>query len=234
VRAGKRLQGLATALTAAMLLAVPPLAHADPQFRINGMLVGTARQNVTAFGTVTMDNKLYGEWKCKVLAGLTVGNETEKGVAAVERWEPFDCSTKECNAPTVTTEHSVEWEPTEKVEKIPHESSPIRGPQSVPWPAELISSAGHTAMNVRKMRIVWLCPEEAFELPFTGNLEPRIVNGTKNGLNPSHIVFEGKGGNTSFLTSPFIEGGAETENSEFVVSGELAILGTGEELITAE
>jgi hypothetical protein len=235
VLARKRFQVLMVVLAAAGALALPAGAHATPRWFVNGMLSGPARHNVTAYGTLTMDNKLYGVWKCDTLAGLTAGNETEKGVATVEAWKPFNCSTPECRHPRVVTERPpelIERENSKKEVEYPPPPPPV---QSLPWPAELITSqTGKPALKMRKMRITLVCEEEGFELPFTGYLEPPIVNGAKNGMNPSHIVFEGKGGLTSYLVSPYIEGGLETENSELFFSGELTTLGTGEELITAE
>ena len=73
---------------------------------------------------------------------------------------------------------------------------------------------------------------------YSGNLEPLLVTGIKNGLSPSHLVFEGKGGRTGYLSSGacleeppvcYGEGG-----SELYVSGELTTIGMSEELVTAE
>jgi hypothetical protein len=56
------------------------------------------------------------------------------------------------------------------------------------------------------------------------------VNGTKNGLKPSHLTFEGKGGTTGALIVPQFF----TEREVFV-SGEMKILGTtSQQLINVE
>jgi len=236
----KRAVGLMPVLAIAALVLMPAVAQATPQFRINGFLAGATKQSVVQFGTLTLDNKLLGEFKCKVIAGVEAWNESEKGIAAVEAWEPFNCSSTECLGPVWITAES----PPELIEKKgvyePQRWSryvPSKGASrpNLPWPAELITSeAGRTALNMRKMKLWIICPREGLEVPFTGNVEPRVQNGVKNGLFPSHLVFEGKGGYTSFLTSPDIEGGAETENSELFFSGELTTLGTSQELVTAE
>jgi hypothetical protein len=244
VLARRRFQALMVALAGAALLALPAAAQATPRWFINGVLAGSTKQNVVAVGTLTMDNKLFGEWKCKVLAGLAVGNESEKGTAQVETWEPFDCSAKECQGVAYVTAEvpPEELEPVRPEEEIRYPdlrrrfSTGVTGEASLlPWPSELISDeAGKSALKMRKMKLFLGCPAEAFVVPFGGYIEPPVVNGVKNGLNPSHIVFEGKGGHTSYLVSPDIEGGKETENSDLFFSGELTTLGTGEELITAE
>jgi hypothetical protein len=241
VRAGRRLQGLVTALAAATLFAAP-VASASPRWFINYALAGASRQNVVAVGSLTMDNKLFGEWKCRVLAGLTVGNESEKGVAAIDGWEPFDCSAKECSGAAYASAESppVLEEPenakSEKTERPLRESryGPPEGKPNLPWPAELIADeVGKSALKMRKMKLWLICPSETFEPEFTGYIEPPVVNGAGSGLSPTHLLFEGKGGHTSWLNGTWL-GGIENEETELFFSGELTVLGTGQELITAE
>jgi hypothetical protein len=234
--ARKRLLGAAAASALAMLFVLPAMARATPQFRINGVLAGPATHDVVAVGSLTMDNKMFGEWKCKVIAGLTVDNESEKGVAAIDGWESFDCSANQCPGPvsfvaetppklgeTINAKKEVIYGPPEKA----------RGARTLPWPAEIITGeASATDLNIRKIRLVLTCPAETFEPNFAGNIEPHIVNGIGNGLSPSHLVFEGKGGHTSWLNGTWL-GGTETEETKLYLSGELTLLGTGQELITA-
>jgi len=202
---------------------------AAPRWFLNGNLAGASGQSIVQLGTITLENKLLGEIKCKVIAGLKAGNESEKGVAAVEGWEAYDCSAPECPGRVLLTPEEVPEKGKEK------ETPGARQPRSLPWPAELISSeAGKAALNLRKMKLWIVCPRELLEVPFTGNLEPRLQNGLGNGLSPSHLLFEGKGGHTGFLISPDIAGGAEVEESELFFSGELTTIGTSQELITAE
>jgi hypothetical protein len=231
VRAGRRLGGLATALTVATF-AVPAVASATPQFSINGLRDDSFHQNVVALGTLTMDNKLFGEWKCRGIADLHVWNETEKGLAQVETWKPFGCSSKECPSGFVTTEYAPEL--IEKVNsKGETEYSARRSiTSSFPWPAETLTGVG-AQLKIRKMRLQFVCPAEEFEPVFTGNLEPRIVNGLGNGMSPTHLLFEGPLGHTTWLNGTW-EGGEETEETPLFVSGELAVIGGGMQLITAE
>jgi hypothetical protein len=233
------LQGLAGALTVVVLLAAPAAASAAPQFEMNGIIVGTATRNVVASGTLTLESNLIGELKCRVIAGLAIWNEGGQGLASLEAWQPYDCSAAtECPGEAVVTpEHRPELieEENSKSEK---KYSAKRGGSSLPWPAEAIApEAGKSRLNIRKIRLNLQCPAEGLAAAFLGNLEPLIVNGTKNGLSPSHLLFEGKGGKTGFLSAGacleepsrcYGEGGEPT----LYLSGELTTLGTSEELMT--
>jgi hypothetical protein len=228
------------ALVGAALLALPSVAQATPQFHINGTLAGSATQNVVAYGTLTLDSQRFGEWKCKVIAGLAVRNESEKGVGAVEGWEPFDCSTPECPdgggyVSPEAIELLEEEKPVGKEKYFVAKRQYRYGPSAekhLPWPAELVTQETEkVALNMRKMRLWLVCLSEAFEVPYTGNLEPHFVNGVKNGLNPSRLRFEGKGSSTSYLATPYL---VESPENYLWPSGELTMLGTGEELVSAE
>jgi hypothetical protein len=211
-----------------MLFAAPAVASASPRWFINGTLAGATKRNVVAVGSLTMDNKMFGQWKCKVIAGLTVENETEKGSAQVEAWEPVDCSTSVCRGPTYVRAES----PLELEERPSEKFFVKRGPRTVPWPSELLApETGKVALNVASMKIFISCPVEMFEPEFIGHLEPRLVNGIGNGMSPSHVLFEGELGH-NYLNGTWL-GGLETLETKLFFSGELTILGTGEELITA-
>jgi hypothetical protein len=228
----KLLTGLAPLVVVAVLSVIPTVAQATPQFRINGNLVGTAHQHIVQYGTLTLKSGFSGEWKCKVIAGAAIWNEGGNGFASLEAWQPYLCSASECPGEAfVTTEMGPEL-----IEKINAQSekeySAKRRNPSLPWPAETFTEEGRSRLNMRKMRLVLNCPQENLAVPFTGNLEPLIVNGLQNGLSPSHLVFEGQGGKTGFL------GGAcnflECEAFNLYASGELTTLGTSQQLITAE
>jgi hypothetical protein len=218
----------------AMLLAAPAVASASPRWFINDTLAGPVMQNVVAVGSLTLDFPFVGEWKCGVLAGVPVRNEGGNGLASVESWSQYDCSTASCpGAAYVTTEAPVELLEKEiiKGSEKEVEYSAKRAPRSLPWPAETAApEAGVSRLAISRIGVTLECPAEAYAVKFVGGLEPRIVNGAKNGLNPSHLVFEGKGGKTGSLECA---NGLCDEVGLFL-SGELTILGTREELITAE
>jgi len=209
-------------------------AATPPEFQINGVLAGAAKQNLVVIGALTLHTKLLGEFKCKILAGGQIWNEGGQGVAAFDAWEPFLCSAPECKGQSlVSVEQAVELIEGGTTEKPTY--TPKRGSTSLPWPTEaIIPEAGTTRLNIRKMRLVLVCPEEGVEIPFTGNLEPRVVNGAGNGLFPTHLLFEGEGGKTSFLSSPFLLCDELPKDCELFASGELTMLGTSQQLITAE
>jgi hypothetical protein len=238
---GKRLQGLVAALVMAALLAAPAVASATPQWRMNGVLAGETRQNVVQFGALTLQSKLLGEFQCKIIAGAPVWNESAKGMNVLEGWKPYLCNSAPingkggCKGPSlVTDEAAVELIAEEKPnsEKV---FTSKRVPATLPWRGELFETTEKTtSLNMHKIKIYVDCPTEGLEVPYEGNLEPKVVNGVKNGMSPSKLVFEGEGGKTSYLETCALGGCLESAGmGKLFVSGELTTLGTGQELIAA-
>jgi hypothetical protein len=233
--------GLASVAALGAFSMSPAVAQATPQFRINGVLAGAGKTNVVQFGTITMKSPFFGEIKCKVIVGAPVSNESEKGVAAVEDWEPYGCQMPECvkGGSYVTAEA-----PPELVAIPERGEQPVRSNRfmatkghsrpNLPWPAELSTpEAGRTALNTRFIQLYVLCPAEQFEVLYEGELVPAYVNGSKNGLKPSHLEFEGSGGKTGHLLAPVICGGT-CEQADLFFSGGLTAIGTNQQLVTAE
>jgi hypothetical protein len=244
----KKLRGLLVPmLAAAACVAVPAVAQAEPEFHVNGLVQSTVHQNATQFGTLTMKSPFWGTITCKVIIGAPVWNEATEalpvhGLEAYEGWEPFVCSMPEClkGKAFISAEGAVKLEETEnlKKEKI---FKAIRGSSSLPWPARLVSlpesTVGLHMGNTEKLpeqpvKFLVNCPGEGFEVPYEGTLQPRLVNGTKNGLKPSHLRFENSE-KTGFLITPDICGG-ECAMADMTVEGEVTMLGTGQQLITGE
>jgi hypothetical protein len=231
--------GFASVATLAACSVAPVVAQAAPQFRVNGVLAGASKQNVVQVGTITMKSPFWGEMKCNVLVGASVGNESEKGVASVDGWETWGCHATELRGKTfITAETPVNL--IEPGKGRPPEAK--RGERTLPWPAQTVTTPeAATALKIgdteklplEPVKFIVNAPEELFEVPYEGTLEPRIVNGTRNGLKPSHLEFEGEGGKTGFLKSPAIFGGKEPE-ADLFIKGELTLLGTGPQLVTAE
>jgi hypothetical protein len=214
----------------------PGVAQATPQFRLNGVLVGPNKQNVVQFGTITMHSPVFGEIKCNVLAGAPVGNESEKGVAPVETWEAQGCHIPECTgggfvtteSPLLLVEHEKKFEA-----KRAYPPNPTGRP-NLPWPAQLSTpEAGRTALALSNVNLLLVCPREGLEVAYKGTLQPHVINGAKTGLKPSHLEFEGEGGKTGQLVTTSVCGG-ECTNADLSVSGELLMVGGGQQLVTAE
>jgi len=232
--AGRWLRAVATVVTVAIVFAAPAVASATPQWWMNGALAGTTKQNAVQLGTLTMNQINFGEWKCSVLAGVRVWNEGGNGLASVESWVPYDCSSTSCSSGAYVTAEL----PVELIEKINPKTSEReyeaqRGAKTLPWPAQTAApEAGVPQLAIHKIRLTLECPGEAFQPKFSGNLEPRIVNGAGNGMSPSHVLFEGKGGKTGSLGWDGCSLGCE--GTQLSVSGQLTTLGTKQELITTE
>jgi hypothetical protein len=117
-----------------------------------------------------------------------------------------------------------------------------RGESSLPWPAHTVTTPEATTAlkmgNTEKLpaqpvKFLVNCPGEGFEVPYEGTLQPHMINGTKNGLKPSHLVFESSE-KTGFLKTPDICGG-ECSMADLTVEGEVTMLGTAsQQLVTAE
>jgi hypothetical protein len=103
----------------------------------------------------------------------------------------------------------------------------------LPWKGEVTEGTEKKRhLKISGVHMTLVDPCDGFEIPMVGTLEPFITNGTKNGLHPSSLTFEGKGGATQ--TGHLIVPQFFTEREVFV-SGEMKILGSAtQQLITAE
>jgi alpha-tubulin suppressor-like RCC1 family protein len=211
------------------------LASAKPtEWKVNGLKVTTTHTSIASWGSLTYENpvSVVGKLTCTTLSGGGVFNEgpaTE--LTAFENLEAFYSTgcTKEpaCPGAFVSAEPPVKLVTlTQGTEK---ELVPRRGSPTLPWTGEVIE-----ASEKRKLRfnphMTLVEPCEKLEFPMEGTLEPIIVNGSKNGLKPSHLSFEGKGGSTGHLIVPSFF----TEREVFI-SGEMKIDGTSsQQLVAAE
>jgi hypothetical protein len=118
-----------------------------------------------------------------------------------------------------------------------------RGVSTMPWPSQPVLTPEGTRVlqigqtekvPVEPIKFSLNAPEELFEVQYEGTLRPRWINGTKNGLKPSHIEFEGEGGKSGLLRSPTIFGGKEPQSLMFI-RGELSMVGAAsQQLVTVE
>jgi hypothetical protein len=235
----KLLISLASVLALATFAMAPAAVQAF-SYKSNGVKIGATHENVTLFGPLTLKNAILGEFKCKIVAGAPVWNAEEKALDAVEGWEPYVCTYSGNQPPCkeqafVTAEGAVELIEEGTTEKT---YTAKRGLKTMPWPGEIFETTEKTkSLNLHKIRMYIDCPPtslhpEGVEIPFEGNLEPKYINGAKNGLDPSKLVFEGKGGKTSWLGTCNFGAPCETEEHNLYVNGELTLLGTSQQLIT--
>jgi hypothetical protein len=225
-----RLIGLAPIVAVATLSVVPALAQAAPQFQINGVPVLRlgSKQNVLLSGSMTINNAFLGAIKCDVLEGAQVWNGSERGLADIEGYTAYDCTTEPpCKGIFATAEMPVEVTErenpvTKKLEKV---AQP--GPSTLPWSGEAVEEEGtekRKKFKMNRVRLTIVAPCFNIEQPVEGTLEPYVINGSKNGLHPTHLEFPGKGGVL------LCEGGKciEVEASRLTMAGELS------QLITVE
>jgi hypothetical protein len=233
----KRLISLASVAALATFSVTPAAAQAGPRWRLNGVLTPLNQtENILQFGTITMKSPFLGEIKCNVFDGAPIRNESERGVASVDGWETSDCRMPEC----LRGSASVMAEAPPKLVEVVREVAE-RGAKTLPWPAELTAPEGRTSLrigNTEKVHLApikfWVnCPGEGLEVPYEGELVPAYVNGSKNGLKPSHLEFEGSGGKTGHLLTPDICGG-ECEQADLFLNGSLTTVGTNQQLVAAE
>jgi hypothetical protein len=241
VLARKRFQALMVALAAAApLLVLPVAAHASPRWFINDRLAGVKHEGLVSYGEVALENNQLGKISCQTIAAGSFWNESEKGFGPTEGFTTYDCTTEPspCPGAFVTAERPVKvvkriekegLKETVKYEGV-HESG------TLPWSGEAIAEEG--GERLRKIRthgilMTLVMPCLNLEVPFEGALEPIATNGTKNGLNPSHLTFQPKGGKTGFLATTKL-GTSEEDRNGYVI-GELTDIGaSGLELVTAE
>jgi alpha-tubulin suppressor-like RCC1 family protein len=219
------------------------LASMKPtEWKSNGVKLSTTHVQIASFGSLKYEDTTspVGKLTCTAImggGGWNEGSSTElTGFGSVEGFNTSGCSREPaCPGAFVTAEPPVtgatETKGTEKVVVA------RRPPTSLPWKGEVIEGLNaekSISLKVKlspiEMNLVEPC--EKFEIPMAGTLEPILVNGSKNGLKPSHLMFEGKGGTTGHLITP--AGVTQTEREVFV-SGEMKILGTStQQLINAE
>jgi alpha-tubulin suppressor-like RCC1 family protein len=218
-----------------------PAGLKPTEWKVNGTKLSTSHSPIIQWGTLTFENTnaIVGKVTCQILGGGGIWNEGEAGFESLEAFATSPC-TKEagntCPGAFLTSELPLkigEREGTEK-EKIAF----AKRTSSLPWNAELIEgeNVAKTGKVVKvktqniKMSLVLPC--QGLELLMEGTLEPIAENGAKNGLHPSHVLLEGKGGVTGHLTSIELE---LVKEGSIYVSGEIKDVGNGaQQLISAE
>jgi hypothetical protein len=101
--------------------------------------------------------------------------------------------------------------------------------------AEHLATSAHVAPGCIRVQI--LVPELALDLPFEGGIDPKSLNGTRNGLSPSAWRFEGEHEYAGEGTERGAESLSYAKNRSIhgYTSGTVKILGfEGQELLTVE
>jgi alpha-tubulin suppressor-like RCC1 family protein len=211
------------------------------KWKSNGAALSTEKSPVFGLGTLTLenasDNNLpIGKVTCHTLVGGSLWNEGEAGLGSIEDFgtSPMSC-TKEPNAcpgAFMTAEPRIPEKPVEVERGTEKVLVGKRAKSSLPWHTEMnevetekvkslvdkITKIGLTLVNP--------CSQPApFEYEFEGTLEPKVLNGTKNGLSPTKLKFEGKGGHTGHLMGNVFA--FEPSEKEAFLSGEVPVIGLG-------
>jgi hypothetical protein len=215
----KLLVGLVVAVAA--LAAIPVVAQAIvPRVFVNGVKATTKHESAFAFGPITLHNAILENLKCQNFsAGQTwneVVNGTERGFLTTTGYGTWEC---EGTTPVkVMNGRGEEQEGIYATAEEPPEAKTEKGHKvgatTLPWTGELTEKeAGKLFVlthGVKVYIVIPLCTEMGgkgkgagcilggSEIPFEDNpavagaeLEPRSVNGVKNGLSPSKADFEG-------------------------------------------
>jgi hypothetical protein len=231
--AKKLLVGLAPALVVALLL-IPAVAQATPKFYINYVQAGKKHEPNVIYGQIELQNHFLGKIKCQNLASGNIWNESEKGLGNTEGYTTYSCTAEpKCEGVFATAEKPVQV--TEKTIEGVKRHIAERGATDLPWAGEVVKEeTGEklTKIKTHGISVTIVVPCLSLEVPFEGALEPISLNGAGNGLTPSHLVFQGKGGKTGYLTTTKL-GTAEENNIGYTI-GETNSVGSAMELITAE
>jgi hypothetical protein len=242
--------------------ALPPI-KAFPKVFVNGIKVTKTPKPVIASGGITLENTIIGAMACNSATTGQAFNETtegtEKGFLDSTGYMTF-----ECQAANSCKVHNTKGEEVEGVYLTAEAPPVVKGTEmhnagitSLPWTGEFIEREEGKRQVLTKHVKLWLvlppesvgkgvgCVGTELELEtLEGKTEkergyelaPLWLNGTKNGLKPSHSEFLGDEGITEKeapitgrLKSPQV--GDFSLTAKKLVSGGL---GAGWELVTAE
>jgi hypothetical protein len=203
---------------------VPPIKRFPKIFR-NGVKLGLKNEPVIAVGELTLLNSVIGGLTCQSELAGVARNETtegtEKGLVNTTGYGTFKCLAAPSGAPCEV--HNTKGEEVEgsfaTAESPPEpagtEAHPT-GITSLPWTGEAIErETGRVQILTHHVKIWYVNPPptvgsgfcQGVDFPYEDlegrtekeegfELAPIWVNGTKNGLKPSHEEFLGETGQT--------------------------------------
>jgi hypothetical protein len=219
------------------VLVLAPASAQAGRFYINGVRATSKHEPNVFYGKIELQNKGLGNIKCENLASGNIWNETtegtEKGVGISEGYTTYGCTSEPNVCPEggifATAEEPVFVTEKEIGGKKTHVAE--RGKSTLPWSGQVVEEEGTeklTKIRTHGIKVTIAVPCLGLEVPFEGALEPISINGIKNGLAPSHLVFQGKGGKTGVLKTKFFGSG---EDEFGYTIGEVASVGEHVELI---
>jgi hypothetical protein len=212
-------------------------AGAARRFDINeAPAEATKNPALIAFGTITLENAAFGTASCTSLGGGRIWNEGEEGRALIEGFTSSDCSAPSCPGLFVTAERPAELLEREVETEKRKERVRVaqRGASTLPWPAALLEPTlprehGELRFIMKTLTLTVVAPCDAAEFSFEGSFEPTLLNGVKNGLNPTRLAYTKE-------SERLISRALPPENNENVLllSGQIQILGGEEQLLSGE
>jgi hypothetical protein len=198
---------------------------AFPKFFRNGVKLNAVRRQVEAVGAIRLHNSALGDLECEnIFTGVTYNETTEGTEKGFNNTTGY--STSNCKASIPCKVHNTRGEEVEGIyataESPPiaeHGSEAHNtGITSLPWTGELIErETGIRQVLMHHVKIWIVSPPasvgrgncQAINIPFEElegtqptekeagfELAPIRVNGTRNGLKPSHLEFNGEEGLT--------------------------------------
>jgi hypothetical protein len=229
----KILLRVALLLAIASAVTMPAVAQASPKFFENGVKLTTLKQGLINYGKIELTNPVLHNIVCENLASGFIWNESEKALFITEGYTTYDCEASPTKCPGVFATAEMPVEVSERLNsKSEKEVVAQRGPTTLPWSGEAVEvTEGVEKLKKIKthgIKVTIVAPCFSLEVPFEGELEPIAVNGSKNGLKASEVVFEGEGGKTNHLVAPSLPAGGQNGYT----IGRLHSVGTSVQLIT--
>jgi hypothetical protein len=239
----KLLMAVAPVLVLGTIVAMPAAAQASPQWFVNGIRLGPAHVPVVAVGEQTVANTTLGNLTCTTAGLASIFNESEKGFEITEGGGYAHCKAEvPCKVKNTRGEEAEGISLTFEALPRPEKTEAVRtGMTSLPWTGELTEKEpGVRQVLTHHVKIWVILPPASVgtglgclgaAIPFEDQegptekqagdeLAPILINGTKNGLKPSHGEFLGEQGKTEKgfpvtgrLISPDVGAGYTTAKS---------------------
>jgi hypothetical protein len=198
---------------------MPAAAEASPQWFINGKRLGSTPESVIAVGEQTVTNQTLGSLTCTTAGLASIFNESEKGVEITEGGGYAHCKAQfPCKVKNTRGEEVEGISLTFEAPPVVERTEAVRtGISSLPWTGELTEKEPGVRQVLTHHVKIWVVLPPASvgkgtscigsSIPFEDQegptekqagdeLAPIFINGSKNGLKPSHGEFLGELGKT--------------------------------------